>query len=83
MVRSIGREELSKMTHKADWREQHLEDSVAVWGERLQEAVDTRLELEFSGASKPEIDEALCYEREWEQTRAEALRLLDSLLSES
>jgi hypothetical protein len=80
MEQSIGREELSKMTQKADWWEQHLEDSVAIWGGRLQEAVARRLELELSGASKREIGEALRYEREREETWAEALRLLDSLV---
>jgi hypothetical protein len=77
MAQSIGREELSNMTQKADWWGQHLEDSVAVCGERLREAKARRLELEGSGARKQEIERALGHERYQEETWFEALRLLN------
>lgn len=77
MEQSIGREELSEMTQQADWWGQHLEDSVAICGERLKEAKARRHELERSGASKREIDEVLGHERYQEETWVEALRLLN------
>jgi hypothetical protein len=78
MEQSIGREGLSEMTQKADWWGQHLEDSVAICGERLQEAKARRLELERCEASEREIDEALRYEHDQEETWVNALRLLNS-----
>jgi hypothetical protein len=80
IAQSIKREESSKMTQKSDWWGQHLEDSVAVCGKRLQEAVARRRELERSKASKREIAEALRHEHGREETWLEALRLLNRLI---